>query len=83
VPVSGKSVLERLFRAERICRARWSEVFPVAGSLALGTLAFAEGRRLSIHPFADFNGRVIRKSCSGRACPRLSWQRRFERLPPL
>jgi CRISPR-associated endonuclease/helicase Cas3 len=26
----------------------------------LETLAFAEGRFLSIHPFADFNGRVTR-----------------------
>lgn len=28
--------------------------------LWLETLAFAEGRLLSIHPFADFNGRVSR-----------------------
>jgi len=28
--------------------------------LLLETLAFAEGRLLSIHPFADFNGRVTR-----------------------
>jgi CRISPR-associated endonuclease/helicase Cas3 len=28
--------------------------------LFLETLAFAEGRLLSIHPFADFNGRVTR-----------------------
>ena len=29
-------------------------------SLLLETLAFAEGRLLSIHPFTDFNGRVTR-----------------------
>jgi CRISPR-associated endonuclease/helicase Cas3 len=29
-------------------------------SLLLETLAFAEGRFLSIHPFTDFNGRVAR-----------------------
>ena len=40
--------------------ARWGEVFPVAGPLALETLAFAEGRLLTIHPFVDFNGRVTR-----------------------
>ena len=28
--------------------------------LLLETLAFAEGRLLSIHPFVDFNGRVTR-----------------------
>ena len=28
--------------------------------LLLETLAFAEGRLLSIHPFTDFNGRVTR-----------------------
>lgn len=33
---------------------------PVAGPLALETLAFAEGRLLTIHPFFDFNGRVTR-----------------------
>jgi CRISPR-associated endonuclease/helicase Cas3 len=30
------------------------------GDLLLETLAFAEGRLLSIHPFRDFNGRVTR-----------------------
>lgn len=40
--------------------ARWGEVFPVAGPLAVETLAFAEGRLLTIHPFVDFNGRVTR-----------------------
>jgi CRISPR-associated endonuclease/helicase Cas3 len=30
------------------------------GEPLLETLAFAEGRLLSIHPFADFNGRVAR-----------------------
>ena len=30
------------------------------GDLLLEALAFAEGRLLSIHPFADFNGRAAR-----------------------
>jgi CRISPR-associated endonuclease/helicase Cas3 len=34
--------------------------FSVIDDLLLETLAFAEGRLLSIHPFADFNGRVTR-----------------------
>ena len=29
-------------------------------TLLLETLAFAEGKLLSIHPFTDFNGRVTR-----------------------
>jgi CRISPR-associated endonuclease/helicase Cas3 len=33
---------------------------PNPDDLLLETLAFAEGRLLSIHPFADFNGRVTR-----------------------
>ena len=33
---------------------------PAADSLFVETLAFAEGRLLSIHPFQDFNGRVAR-----------------------
>lgn len=40
--------------------ARWETLVPVAGPLALETLAFAEGRLLTIHPFFDFNGRVTR-----------------------
>lgn len=32
----------------------------VGDDLLLETLAFAEGRLLSIHPFTDFNGRVTR-----------------------
>lgn len=40
--------------------ARWNTLAPVAGHLALETLAFAEGRLLTIHPFFDFNGRVTR-----------------------
>jgi CRISPR-associated endonuclease/helicase Cas3 len=40
--------------------ARWTSIFPLAGLLALETLAFAEGRLLTIHPFVDFNGRVTR-----------------------
>ncbi|MDP2832020.1 MAG: CRISPR-associated helicase Cas3' [Pseudomonadota bacterium] len=34
--------------------------FSFIDDLLLETLAFAEGRLLSIHPFADFNGRVTR-----------------------
>lgn len=33
---------------------------PDVGNMLLETLAFSEGRFLSIHPFLDFNGRVIR-----------------------
>lgn len=40
--------------------ARWDTLVPIAGPLALETLAFAEGRLLTIHPFFDFNGRVTR-----------------------
>jgi CRISPR-associated endonuclease/helicase Cas3 len=40
--------------------ARWGEVVPVAELLALETLAFAEGRLLTDHPFVDFDGRVTR-----------------------
>lgn len=40
--------------------ARWNTLAPVTGPLALETLAFAEGRLLTIHPFFDFNGRVTR-----------------------
>ena len=46
-----------------------------ASEVLLETLAFAEGRLLSIHPFADFNGRVTRV-----------WLREFLRrlsLPPV
>lgn len=40
----------------RIC----GDLVPVAGALALDTLAFAEDRLLTIHPFPDFNGRLTR-----------------------
>ncbi|MBX3733101.1 MAG: Fic family protein [Verrucomicrobiae bacterium] len=40
--------------------ARWGEVFPIASPLTLETLAFAEGRPLTLHPFVDFNGRGTR-----------------------
>lgn len=33
---------------------------PVPFELLPGTLAFAESRLLTIHPFADFNGRLVR-----------------------
>jgi CRISPR-associated endonuclease/helicase Cas3 len=41
-------------------RARWEAASGSLGPLTLEFLAFAEGRFLTIHPFADFNGRVIR-----------------------
>jgi CRISPR-associated endonuclease/helicase Cas3 len=41
-------------------QARLAAAGDDAGELLLETLAFAEGRLLSIHPFADFNGRVAR-----------------------
>ena len=40
--------------------ARIGDVSEGRGSLLLETLAFAEGRILSIHPFPDFNGRTTR-----------------------
>jgi CRISPR-associated endonuclease/helicase Cas3 len=40
--------------------ARWLEASSEIGDLTLEFLAFAEGRFLTIHPFADFNGRTIR-----------------------
>ena len=53
VPVLLKDYFEDL-------AARWDTLVPIAGPLALETLAFAEGRLLTIHPFFDFNGRVTR-----------------------
>jgi CRISPR-associated endonuclease/helicase Cas3 len=41
-------------------QARVSALPQKPDDLLLETLAFAEGRLLSIHPFADFNGRVTR-----------------------
>lgn len=40
--------------------ARWRVVVAQDDEHFLELLAFAEGRLLSIHPFADFNGRVTR-----------------------
>ena len=40
--------------------ARLSEISAPENPLLLEALAFAEGRLLFIHPFADFNGRVTR-----------------------
>jgi CRISPR-associated endonuclease/helicase Cas3 len=39
---------------------RWLEASSEIGDLTLEFLAFAEGRFLTIPPFADFNGRTIR-----------------------
>lgn len=41
-------------------QARWPEAVASLGDLTLEFLAFAEGRFLTVHPFQDFNGRVIR-----------------------
>ncbi len=41
-------------------QARWPAAAASLGDLTLEFLAFAEGRFLTIHPFPDFNGRVIR-----------------------
>ncbi|MCP5525499.1 MAG: Fic family protein [Verrucomicrobiales bacterium] len=41
-------------------QARWPEAAAHPGDLTLEFLAFAEGRFLTVHPFQDFNGRVIR-----------------------
>jgi CRISPR-associated endonuclease/helicase Cas3 len=41
-------------------QARWPEASGNVGDLILEFLAFAEGRFLTVHPFQDFNGRVIR-----------------------
>ncbi len=41
-------------------RVRMENVTGCQDDLLLETLAFAEGRLLSIHPFNDFNGRVTR-----------------------
>lgn len=41
-------------------QARLNSLKAPDDSLLLETLAFAEGRLLSIHPFTDFNGRVSR-----------------------
>ena len=41
-------------------QARWPEASASLGDLTLEFLAFAEGRFLTVHPFQDFNGRVIR-----------------------
>ena len=40
--------------------ARLDHLPPAPDDRWLETLAFAEGRLLSIHPFTDFNGRVTR-----------------------
>jgi CRISPR-associated endonuclease/helicase Cas3 len=44
----------------RDLEARLQASGQAVGDRLLETLAFAEGRLLSIHPFADFNGRVTR-----------------------
>lgn len=41
-------------------QARWPAASSNLGDLTLDFLAFAEGRFLTVHPFQDFNGRVIR-----------------------
>jgi CRISPR-associated endonuclease/helicase Cas3 len=51
VPIEMRNYVEDL--RERISHLQKLELLPAA-------LAFAEGRLLSIHPFADFNGRAAR-----------------------
>jgi CRISPR-associated endonuclease/helicase Cas3 len=41
-------------------QARWPAAAASLSELTIEFLAFAEGRFLTIHPFQDFNGRVIR-----------------------
>ncbi len=40
--------------------ARRTTLLPPLGHFLLETLAFAEGRLLTVHPFPDFNGRITR-----------------------
>lgn len=44
----------------RDLQTRWTDASSSMGNLTLELLAFSEGRFLSIHPFLDFNGRVVR-----------------------
>lgn len=57
-PPQPHQVLMREYGADLI--ARWPAAAASVGDLTLELLAFAEGRFLSVHPFADFNGRTIR-----------------------
>jgi CRISPR-associated endonuclease/helicase Cas3 len=41
-------------------QARWNFIIGHDESLLLESLAFAEGRFLTVHPFHDFNGRAVR-----------------------
>jgi hypothetical protein len=60
----GQENGERLMFALGISNRRSRLLFQcscgIMGDLTLEFLAFAEGRFLTIHPFADFNGRTIR-----------------------
>jgi CRISPR-associated endonuclease/helicase Cas3 len=56
-------------------QVRWAEAAASIGDLTLEFLAFAEGRFLTVHPFQDFNGRVVRLFLS-------ELLRRFD-LPPV
>lgn len=57
-PSHQVAVLMHDFTAD--LRDRLASLTESPDSLLLETLAFAEGRFLSIHPFLDFNGRVTR-----------------------
>lgn len=57
-PPHQVAVLMREYGADLI--ARWPAAAASVSDLTLELLAFAEGRFLTIHPFADFNGRTIR-----------------------
>jgi CRISPR-associated endonuclease/helicase Cas3 len=40
-------------------QARWPAAASGKSDLLLELLAFAEGRFLTVHPFRDFNGRIV------------------------
>src|SRR5690606_8006256 len=59
-PPAPHLVAQHMRDYTRNLAARIAHLGAEPGELLLETLAFAEGRLLSIHPFADFNGRVTR-----------------------
>jgi CRISPR-associated endonuclease/helicase Cas3 len=59
-PPAPHLVAEKMRNYGLDLEARWPEASASLGELTLEFLAFAEGRFLTIHPFADFNGRTVR-----------------------
>jgi fido (protein-threonine AMPylation protein) len=59
-PPSPHLVAQRMHDYCLDLQARWQDAAASLGELTVEFLAFAEGRFLAIHPFQDFNGRVIR-----------------------